>query len=148
MSTSSEIISLFKTACESYSPIVGPPTDDDMVRLCKAILTILYSISLGADAVFPSGFILTDAVYKRSLASSVGFDSMIGAFKYCDSDIADDATDGVRKKRERKWTATLATQQLIRACKRGCRYFILNVFEDTWVRRLRDPNCFCTRVAP
>ena len=68
MSTSYEIISLFNTAWERYSPIIGPTTDDDMVRLCEAILTILYSISLGADAGFPSGLILTDAAYKRTLA--------------------------------------------------------------------------------
>ena len=49
MSTSSDIIYLFNTAQESYAPIVIPPTDNDMVRLCKAILTIFYSIPLGAD---------------------------------------------------------------------------------------------------
>ena len=95
MSNSSDITPLFKTAWEIYPPIVGPPTDDDMVRLCKAIVTSLYSISLGADADCPSGLILTDAVYKRSLATSVGFDSMIGAFNFYDLNIADNATDGV-----------------------------------------------------
>ena len=49
MSTSSEIISLFNTARESYASIVGPPTYDNMVRLREAILAIIYSISLGAD---------------------------------------------------------------------------------------------------
>ena len=48
--TSFDIVSLFKTAWERYSPIVNPPTDNDTVHLCEAILTILYSISLGADA--------------------------------------------------------------------------------------------------
>ena len=50
MSNYLDIISLFNTAQESYAPIVGPPTDNDMVRLCEAILTILYSISLDANA--------------------------------------------------------------------------------------------------
>ena len=119
-----------------------------MVRLREAILTILYSISLGADADRPSGLILADAAYKRSLAPGVVFDSMSGAFKSYDPGIAADATDDVQKKRERKWTFTLTTQHLIRACERDCRYFILKIVEDTWVRRLRDPNCFYTRVAP
>ena len=30
----------------------------------------------------------------------------------------------------------------------GYRSFILKVAEDTWVRRLRDPESFSTRVAP
>ena len=148
MLTSLDIISLFKTAWESYSPIVGPPTDDNMVRLREAILTILYSISLGADAGCPSRLILSDAAYKRSLATNVGFDRMSGAFKSYDPEIANDATDGVRKKREREWTATLATQQLILACERGCRFFVLNIVKDTWFCCLRNPNCFYTRVAP
>ena len=61
MSTSSDTIYLFNIDQESYSPIVGPLTDGDMVRLREAILTILYSISLGADAGCPSGLILTHA---------------------------------------------------------------------------------------
>ena len=91
MSTSSDIISLFNTARESYAHIIGPPTDDDMVRLCEAILTILYSISLGADAGFPSGLILTDAAYKRSFGTTMGFGCMIGAYKLYDPSIEDDA---------------------------------------------------------
>ena len=79
--TSSDIIYFFKTAWENYSPIVDPPTENDMVRLRKAIITILYSISLGANTGCLTGLILTDTAYKRSLATSLGFDSMSGAFK-------------------------------------------------------------------
>ena len=61
MLTSSDIISLFNTARESYAPIVGPQIDDNMVRLCQAILTILYYISLVFNADYLSGLILTDA---------------------------------------------------------------------------------------
>ena len=146
MLTSSDIISLLKTAWGSYSPIVGPPTDDNTVRLLEAILTILYSIYLGANAGCPSGLVLYETAYKSSLATNVGFDKMSGVFKSYDPDISDDATDVLCTKRERRWTATLATQQIIQACERGCCSFILNVVKDTSVHRLRDPNCFYTRV--
>ena len=53
MSTSSDIISLFNTAWEIYAPIVGPPTDNNMVHLRDAIINILHSISLGAEAGCP-----------------------------------------------------------------------------------------------
>ena len=119
-----------------------------MVGLCKAILTILYSISLGANAGCPSRSILSDTAYKHSLATSVGFDSMSGAFKSYNLEISDNATDGVRKKTEREWTATVATQQLIRAYECGCRYFILNDVDDNWVRWLCNPDYFYTRVDP
>ena len=100
MSTSSDIISLFNTNQESYSPIVSPPTDNDMVRLCEAILTILFCISLGANVGCLMGIILTDVAYKRLLGTTVGFDCIIGAYKSYDPSIKDDATDGLRKKME------------------------------------------------
>ena len=78
MSTSSDIISLFNTAWESYTPIVGPPTDNDTDHLCKSILTILYFVSLGADTGCPLGLILTNAAYKYLLGTTVGFNCMIG----------------------------------------------------------------------
>ena len=99
MLTSLDIISLFKTARGSYSLIVCLPTDDDMFCLREAILAIIYSISLGADAGCLSRLILSDAAYKRSLVTSVGFDRLSGAFKSYDPNIADDAKDGIRKKR-------------------------------------------------
>ena len=61
MSNSSDITSIFNTARESYTPIVGTPTDNNMARLREVILTILYSISLCSDAGCPSGLILADA---------------------------------------------------------------------------------------
>ena len=136
MLTSSEIISLFNTAQKTYAPIVGPPTDNNMVQLCENILTILYSISLGANAVCPSQLILTDAAYKRLLGTNVVFDYIIGSYKSYDPSIEDDATDGLRKNMEQEWIAWIATQLLIRACKMGCWYFILKVVKDTWVQRL------------
>ena len=93
MLTSLYIISMFNTAQESYVPIVGPPTNNDIVHLREAILTILYSISLGANAGCPLGFILTDAAYKLSIRKTVGFDFMIGAYKSYNPSIEDDATD-------------------------------------------------------
>ena len=83
---------MFNTARESYTPIISPPTDNDMVQLRNARLTILYSIFLGADTACPSGLILADAAYKRSLGTTVNFDPMIGAFKLYDPSIEDDAT--------------------------------------------------------
>ena len=70
-----------------------------MFRLCKAILIILYSISPGADSGCPSRLILSNAAFNRSLTTSVGFDRISGAFKSYDPDIADDAMEGVCKKR-------------------------------------------------
>ena len=101
MSTSSDIISLFNTSQEIYTPIVIPPTDKYMFLLCKAILTILYSISLGTDEGCPSGIILTDAAYKCSIETNVSFDPIIGASKLYNPSIKDNSTNGLRQKIER-----------------------------------------------
>ena len=99
MSTSSYIISLFNTVRESYAPIAVPPTGDDMVRLRKAILTILYSISLGANAGCPYRLILTYTAYKLLLGTTVIFDPMIGTFKSYAPSIEDNSpTDS-----EKRW---------------------------------------------
>ena len=84
-----------------------------MFRLREAILFIFYSISLGADIGCPSRLILDNADYKRSLRTTVGFDYMIGDFKFYNPIIPDDATDGLRKNMEQECTARLATQSLI-----------------------------------
>ena len=105
MSTSSDINSLFNKARESYAPIVGPPTYDNMVRLQEAILTILYSISLGANAGCLSGLILTDAAYNRFLGTTVRFNPMIDTFKSYDPSIKDDATNELRQNMELEWNA-------------------------------------------
>ena len=84
-----------------------------MVRLCEAILTILYSISISNNAGCLSGLILTDAAYKRSLGTTVSSEPIIGAFKSYDPSIKDDAIDRLGKNMEREWTARLATQLLI-----------------------------------
>ena len=136
MSTSSDILSLFNTAKESYTPIVGLQTDNDMVRLCKAIITILYSISLGTNSDCPLRLILINTSYKRSLGTTVGFNCTIGAYKLYNPSIKDDATDGLRKRMEQEWTSRLSTQSLILSYKMGFWSFILKVVEDTWVRRL------------
>ena len=101
MSAFSGIISLFNTDQESYAPIIGPPTDENMVRLREAILTILYSISLGTDEGCPSGIILTDAAYKCSIETNVSFDPIIGASKLYNPSIKDNSTNGLRQKIER-----------------------------------------------
>ena len=136
MLTSSDIISLFNTSQESYSPIVVPPIDDDIVLLCKAILTTLYSIYLWSDADCLSRLILTNVAHKRSLGTAVRFNPMIGAFKSYDPSIHDDAKNGIQNKMEQEWAARIAAQLLIRACKMGCQSFILNTVKYTWVQRL------------
>ena len=61
-----------------------------MVRLCEATITVLYSISLVANAGCPSGLILTVAAYKSSIGTTVSCNSMIGALKSYFPSIEDD----------------------------------------------------------
>ena len=147
MSNPLDIISMFNIYQESYTPIVVPQTDNNMFCPRDVILTILYSISLGADTGCPSGLILTDAAYKHSLGTTVVFDYMIGAYKLYDPSIEDDAANGIRKHMEREYNVRLATQLLIRACRMGCRSLIFKFVKATWVRHLQDSDSFYTRVS-
>jgi hypothetical protein len=62
-----------------------------------------------------------------------------------DPTIAADATDAVRVKAEREWTAKADRQRLIRAAEHG-RTFLTTIVEDTWLLSLKSPTTFYNKV--
>ena len=50
-----------------------------------------------------------------------------------DDSIASDATNAVRAKAKRLWTAKIGLQTLIKTVKRSGRAFLIAVVEDTWI---------------
>jgi hypothetical protein len=63
-----------------------------------------------------------------------------------DPTIAADATDAVRVKAEREWTAKADRQRLIRAAERHGRTFLTTIVEDTWLLSLKSPTTFYNKV--
>ena len=65
-----------------------------------------------------------------------------------DIEIPIDASIVVRVRREGSHTAKKEYYRLFSAAERESSKFILVVVEDTWVRKLRDPDLFYTAVKP
>jgi hypothetical protein len=63
-----------------------------------------------------------------------------------DPSIASDATDTVRVKAEREWSAKVDRQRLIRATKRHGRIFLTTVVEETWLLPLKSSTTFYNKV--
>jgi hypothetical protein len=63
-----------------------------------------------------------------------------------DPSITSDATDAVRVKAERVWTAKADRQRLTRATERLGRIFLTTVVEDTWLLPLKGLTSSCNKV--
>ena len=113
MTTPEEAKTLFSDLAGTHPTIVGQPTDDDVKSLREAFTNLLQSIDVPGGTCSLSGLIDTDAVY--SLNHGTVFDAMIIPLVAYDPAIAADATDAVRARAERNWTAKKELQRLIRA---------------------------------
>ena len=65
-----------------------------------------------------------------------------------DVDIPIDASNSVRFLREAAHTTKKEDYRLFSYANRKTSKFILAVVEDTWVRKLRDPDLFYTAIKP
>ena len=63
-----------------------------------------------------------------------------------DDSIASDATNAVRAKAERLWTAKIGLQTLIKTVERTGHAFLIAVVEDTWILPLKEETTFYNKV--
>ena len=145
MTTPEEAKTLFSDLAGTHPTIVGQPTDDDVKSLREAFTNLLQSIDVPGGTCSLSGLIDTDAVY--SLNHGTVFDAMIIPLVAYDPAIAADATDAVRARAERNWTAKKELQRLIRAVERNGRLFLLSIVEETWLLPLKSATTFYNQVS-
>ena len=146
MATPEEIHTLFAEALAAFEPIVGQPSDADLFRLREAISPILLNIPYdmvngGADNLV--GLIMPTATYVAIYEKE--FDRPKPLKSYDDT-IDEKATNVTRARAENIHRAKLADYGNYVAAERNTRDFILRAVEDTWVRELRDPDTFYSRV--
>ena len=149
MSSVQEVTTLFAAASASFAPIIGPPTDDDIMHLREALLGVLFSIQLvGEAAGCPSGVILDDAAYLRTTGSEDIFDPMREPLAVFNPAVGSSTKGALLDKKTAVWQAKHDNKARINACDRGARDLILKAVEDTWVRELRSPDTYYARVPP
>ena len=122
---------LFKEVQAAFPPIVGAPNDDDVKRLTEAFINALQSIDVPSGAIELSDLLLSDAEHETKHGDGKTFERMAVPLPAYDDSITSDATNAVRAKAERLWTAKIGLQTLIKTVERAGRAFLIAVVEDT-----------------
>jgi hypothetical protein len=145
MTTPEEAKTLFSDLAATYTAIIGQPTDDDVKQLRECITNLLQSIDVPGGTCSLSGLIDTEATYIANHGAP--FDPMTVPLAAYDPAIAVDASNAIRARAERTWTAKRELQRLIRAVERNGRLFLLHVVEETWLLPLKSETTFYNQVA-
>ena len=129
---------LFKEVQAAFPPIVGAPNEDDVKRLTEAFINVLQSIDAPGGAIELSDLLLSDAEHETKHGDGKTFERMAIPLSPYNDSIASDATNAVRAKAERLWTAKIGLQTLIKTVERSGRVFLIAVVEDTWLLPLKE----------
>ncbi len=128
--TPNAITLFFKEARNTFPPIKGKPTDDDLQSICKKILPILMEIpydQLGGTHSLVG--ILTDATRYTTNHGSATFVRPLCLPLY-DATIADDATTVVCIHAESAHQAKLNDFASFKAAERGAAKFLHEVVDE------------------
>ena len=135
---------LFREVQAAFPQIVGVPNDDDVKRLTEAFVNALQSIDVPGGAIDLSNLLLSDAEHESKHGDGKTFKRMAVPLPAYDDSIASDATNAVRAKAERLWTAKIGLQTLIKTVERAERAFLIAVVvrgaNDLWEGSLHLPE--------
>ena len=137
---------LFKEVQAAFPPIVGAPNDDNVKRLTEPFINALQSIDVPGGAIDLSELLLPDVEHKTKHGDGKTFERMAVPLPAYDDSIASNATNAVRAKAERLWTAKIGLQALIKTVKRAGRTFLIAVVEVTWILPLKEETTFYNKV--
>ena len=144
---SDEIQSLFATALNTYAPVAGQPSDPDLSTLQETLTALLLPTAYDGEKGIHNlvGLIMDEDAYRVRHGANFPTPSRPAIY---DVDIPINASNVVRVRHEVAHTAKKEDYRISAAAKRESSKFILAVVEDTWVRKLRDPDIFYTAVKP
>jgi hypothetical protein len=137
---------LFKEARDTFPPIKGKLTDDDLQSICKKLLPILMEIpydQLGGTHSLVG--ILMDATRYAANHGGATFARPLRLPLY-DVTIADNATTVVPVCAESAHQAKLNYYASLKAAKGGAAKFLRKVIDEVWYNDLKDTNTFYTKV--
>jgi hypothetical protein len=137
---------LFKEARDTFPPIEGKPTDNDLQSICKKILPILMEIpydQLGGTHSLVG--ILTDATRYAADHGGATFVRPLPLPLY-NATIANNATTVVCVCAEAAHQAKLNDYTSFEAAEHGAAKFLRKVVDEVWYNDLKDTNTFYTKV--
>ena len=136
---------IFKEVQAAFPQIVGAPNNYDVKRLTEALINALQSIDVPGGAIDLSELLMSDDKHEEKHGVRSVFERMSVPLPPYDDSIASDATNAVRAKVERLWTAKIGLQTLIKTVERAGRTFLIAGVEDTWLLPLKEEILTTTR---
>jgi hypothetical protein len=144
--TPDAITRLFKEAYDTFPPLEGKPTDDDLLAIREALLPLLMVIPYDQlNGVHSLTAILTEAVKYEAEHGNAKFVRPSRLSLY-DKNIADNATTVVRVRAEAAHKARLHDYASYEAAERGVAKFLRDVVDEIWYNDLKDADTFYTKV--
>jgi hypothetical protein len=144
--TPNAITLLFKEARDTFPPIKGKPTDNDLQLICKKLLPILMEIpydQLGGTHSLVG--ILTEATRYAANHGGATFVCLLRLPLY-NATIADDATTVIRVCVESAHQAKLDNYASFEAAELSAAKFLCKVIDEVWYNDLKDADTFYTKV--
>jgi hypothetical protein len=138
---------LFKEARDSFPPIKGKRTDEDLLSIWEMLLPILMEIPYDQlGGIHSRTAILHDTVTYATDHGSNAFKRPVRLPLY-DGNIADDATTVVRVRAEAAHKVRLDDYASYKAAERGAAKFLRETVDEVWFKDLKDANSFYTKVS-
>ena len=137
---------LFKEAGDTFPPLKGKPTDNDLMSIWETLLPILMEIPYDQlGGIHSLTAILVDAArYATDHGGNVF--KRPNRLPLYDSSIADDATTVVRICAESAHKSRLDDYARYKAAKRGAAKFLCETVDVVWYNDLKDADTFYTKV--
>ena len=144
--TPDAITCLFKEASDSFPPLEGKPTNDDLLAIQEQLVPILMVIDYDQlKGIHSLTAILTEAAKYEAGHGNKKFVRPTRLPLY-DTTIADDATTVVRVRAKVAHKARLDDYASYEAAERRVSTFFRNVVDEIWYNDLKDAETFYTRV--
>ncbi len=137
---------LFKEAYDSFPPIKGKPTDDNLLAIREAILPLLmvipYDLLTGVHSLTT---ILIEAGKYKAYHGNHTF-VRPSCLPLYDATIDNNATTVVHVRAKAAHKSCLADYAAYEAAKRRVEKFLCNVIDEVWYKDLKDAKTFYTKV--
>ena len=140
------ITRLFKEAYDTFPPLEGKPTDDDLLAIRETLLPLLMVIPYDQlKGIHSLMAILTEAAKYKTEHDNAKFVHPAHLPLY-DKNIADDTTTVVRVCAEAAHKSRLDDFASYEAAKCGVAKFLRDVVDEIWYHDLKDAKTFYTKV--
>jgi hypothetical protein len=132
------ITHLFKEAYDTFPPLEGKPTDEDLLAIRETLLPLLMVIPYDQlKGIHSLTAILAEAAKYKAKHGNAKFVRPSRLSLY-DKNIADDATTVVRVRAEAAHKSRLDDYASYKAAERGVAKFLRDVVDEIWYNNLKQ----------